>query len=180
MSIGIGARLPGPPPRPPSMRDRTGRFVARVQTSPNALLGSTSPRRSSTRSIKPAGRPTSWRDAPFCQTSSGLCRASRNRERHGGTRPRKSVSSAQSSTSSTASSNKLGLVAAGFPNRSVRALVQVDERCLDLIQCEVSHRDLRGHGGRLLMNSVSSVAGILQSPSTLVIRPLGLRYRLVR
>jgi hypothetical protein len=27
------------------------------------------------------------------------------------------------------------------------------------------------------MNSVSSVAGILQSPSTLVTRPLGLRYR---
>jgi hypothetical protein len=167
MAIGIGARLPGTPPTPPSMRDRTRRFVARVQTSANALPGSTSPRRSSTRSIKPAGHLTSWKDAPFCQTSSGLCRSSRNRERHSGTRPMKSDSSVESSTASTASSNKLGRVAAGFPNRSVRALVQVDERCPGLIQCEVSHRDLRGHGGHPLMDSVfsvSSVAGILQSP----------------
>jgi hypothetical protein len=180
MPIGIGARLPGPPPTPPSMRDRTRRFVARMQTSANALLDSTSPRRSSTRSIKPAGHLTSWRDAPFCQTSSGPCRSSRMRERHRGTCPRKSVSSVESSTSSTAFNNELALVASGFPNRSVRALVQVDERCLDVIQREVSHRDLRGQRGRPLMNSVfsvSSVAGILQSPSTLVTRPLGPRYR---
>ncbi len=35
MPIGIWARLPGAPPTPPSMRDRTRRFVARMQTTSN-------------------------------------------------------------------------------------------------------------------------------------------------
>jgi hypothetical protein len=37
IAIGIGARLPGTPPTPPSMRVRARRFVARMQANANAL-----------------------------------------------------------------------------------------------------------------------------------------------